>query len=134
MKEIAFKLEQDDDGWPPCKAEWLWLDEVGDTYIVKTAPLFVSGLAIDDEIELSETNPAEEVTKWTTITPSRRSVIWIADIGGNKLDDILAEFRSLGCNTSLFKGLMHATIDVPPEIRREEVDAILNPLDEEEYA
>ena len=134
MKEIAFKLEQDADGWPPYVAEWLWLDEMSDTYIVKSTPFFISDLAIGDEIELSEINSKEEVTKWKTVSPSRRSVIWIADIGGAKLEDILAEFRRLGCNTSLLSQLMHASIDIPPEIRRVDVDAILDPLDDEKYA
>ena len=39
--------------------------------------------------------------------------IWIADLGGAKMSDILSEFRKLGCNTSTLKELKHAAIDVP---------------------
>lgn len=134
MKEFAFRLDPDADGWPPYPAEWLWLEEKDSHQIVKSPPLFVSGLAVDDEIELSDTNSAGEVTKWRLVSPGGRSVVWIADIGGSRLKEVLSEFRKIGCNTTSLDDIAHAAIDIPPEVSRAEVDAILDRLDEEEYA
>src|SRR5690349_8122533 len=101
MKEVPFSLEVGSDGWPPFPVEWLWLEERDHAFLVKSVPLFVSGLAVDDVIVLSDFMSSGEVTGWTLITPSERSVIWIADLGGNQLDFILSAFRRIGCNTDI---------------------------------
>jgi uncharacterized protein DUF4265 len=134
MKEIAFKLEPDEDGWPPVGAEWLWLQERGRRYIVKTPPLFISGFAVGDEIELCDTTIDGQVTEWRMVSPGDRSLIWIADLGGAGLKDILVKFRKIGCNTSMPKQIAVASIDVPPEVSRAQIDAILDPLDKGDYA
>src|SRR5215510_2231400 len=99
MIETAFRLEVNHEGWPPVGAEWLWLESGGDYHIVKNAPLFISGLAVDDEIQLCEINSEDQVTKWLLVAPSDRSVMWLADLGGGHLKEILVQFRDLGCNT-----------------------------------
>ena len=134
MKEIAFSLEPDEDGWPPVGTEWLWLEEKGRHHVVKNAPLFISGLAVDDEIELCESNSDGQVTRWRLVSPSDRSVVWISDLGGSRLKDILAEFRAIGCNTAMPKQFALASIDIPPNVSKAAVDAILDPIEGEKYA
>lgn len=134
MRELPFRLEIDADGWPPFPAEWLWLEEKDHTYIVKNAPFFISGLAVGDEIEISELDSSGEVMSWKLVSPSDRSVIWIADIGGARLNEILSSFRSLGCNTELLRAFSHAAIDIPPDVSKGAVDAILDPIEGEKYA
>jgi hypothetical protein len=132
VKHAVFRLEPDDIGWPPAGAECLWLEEKGRNHICKTAPLFLP-IAVDDEIELCETTTDGQVTKWRLVTPSDRSLLWIADVGGRDLDGVLSGFRAIGCNTALSK-LGVASIDIPPEVSREQVDALLDAIDERKYA
>ncbi len=134
MKEVPFKLEIDADGWPPFPTEWLWLEENSDTHIVKNAPLFISGLAVGDELEISERDPSGEVISWKLVSPSDRSLVWIADHGGGRLNEILSSFRSLGCNTELLRAFSLAAIDIPPDVSKADVDAILDPIEGEKYA
>jgi uncharacterized protein DUF4265 len=132
LKHVVFRLEPDDVGWPPVEAECLWLEPKGCNYICRTAPLFLP-VAVDDEIELCETAPDGEVTKWRLVSPCDRSLLWIADTGGRDLDGILAGFREIGCNTSRSK-LSVAAVDIPPEVSREQIDKLLDAIDERKYA
>jgi hypothetical protein len=134
MKEIAFKLEPDEDGWPPAAEEWLWLEEKVRHHVVRNAPFFLPGIAADDEIELCTVDPDGRVGTWRVVAPSGRSVIWIAGLNGAPLDKILLKFRELDCNTSILHEFNHATVDVPPNITLEQVDGILEELDPEIYA
>jgi hypothetical protein len=114
--------------------EWLWLEEKGRFHVVKNAPLFVPGLAAGDEIELCDRSPDGQVSNWELVRPSKRSVIWIADLGGSQLEKILTEFREIGCNTAMLSQFSHGAIDVPPEVTQNQVDAILDNLEEQDYA
>ena len=45
--KLQFALEVEDD-WPPISSEAVWCDTEGSAFRLKTAPFFVSGLAVND--------------------------------------------------------------------------------------
>jgi hypothetical protein len=51
--KIHFRLEVDEDGWPPASVESLWAVDLGDgTIRLDNVPWFVRGVASDDIIRV----------------------------------------------------------------------------------
>ncbi len=49
--KVRFKLEKDDEGWPPVESEGLWAEPLGEgRYRVDNTPWFVRNLAADDVV------------------------------------------------------------------------------------
>jgi hypothetical protein len=48
--KVRFKLERDEDGWPPADSEGLWAEPLSDTFRIANTPWFVRNLASDDVV------------------------------------------------------------------------------------
>jgi hypothetical protein len=47
--KVCFRLEQDEDGWPPAGSEGLWAAPLGgDVYRIDNTPWFARNVAADD--------------------------------------------------------------------------------------
>jgi hypothetical protein len=47
MVKIAFKLEQDEDGYPPAEVETVWAQEDNGYYIIANVPFFAMGVSYE---------------------------------------------------------------------------------------
>ena len=134
MIELMFKLEQDEDDWPPVGAEGLWCQPVNSLYRVETCPLFVKGISVGDLIE-AEADEDGRVFQFTVAEPSANSTVWLIFWDRSAINPTLQALRSLGCDTT---GPPEGTdakicsVNVPANVDFTKVDAVLQPLEQPE--
>jgi hypothetical protein len=129
MKEFLFRLEQDEDGWPPFAVEGLWCEPEGNLYRLRTFPLFVKGVAYDDLLSV-DTDMTGDVTRYEVMKPSGNSTMWLIISEQSLRERVLAELNDLGCGITegpeAFETL--ATVNIQPHVRLAEIDSVLDPL------
>jgi uncharacterized surface anchored protein len=126
---LIFPL-QIDDGWPPVGKESLVFTKADAGYQLKTAPLFVKDLSVDDVLAVIATNEME-VESWQHVFRSGRSTAWIMDFGDPALPDVLQQLRGLDCNIEHLIQFDYYAVDVPAEAPSGVVEACLDLLAEE---
>jgi len=134
MRELLFSLEQDEDDWPPFAVEGIWCQPSDGLYRVKTCPLFVKGLSVDDAIRVKQDDHGD-VRSFSVIAPSGNSTIWLIFWDRSAIDVTLQQMRLTGCQTTGPLEGMEAklcSINVPANIDFAEVDALLKPLEASE--
>ena len=125
MKHLTFRLEVED-GWPPVAAEGIPCADGRTGLRITVPPLFIKGLAVEDEIEVLDESDGQ-VLSWKTTKTSGHSTIWVLP-NKRQIEDELEELRALGCNTSVFPGGVVYAIDLPPHLAPSEVDKRFGPL------
>jgi len=129
MKELLFRLVQDEEGWPPFAVEGLWCEPDGNLYRLRTFPLFVKGVAYDDLLSV-DTDVTGEVTGYEVMKPSGNSTMWLIISEQSLRERVLAELNDLGCGVTegpeAFGGL--AAVNIQAYVRLAEIDRIMDPL------
>lgn len=97
---VSFRLEQDEDGYPPVALERLWADRVQEgLYRLDNVPFYVKNVSSGDVVAVEALN--DELSFLKVVRASGNSVvrIYVLDI-----EDVQAsrdEFRGLGCESEL---------------------------------
>jgi len=129
MKELLFRIEQDEDGWPPFAVEGLWCEPEGNLYRLRTFPLFVKGVAYDDLLSV-DTDVSGDVTRYEVMKPSGNSTMWLVISEQSLRKRVLAEPSDVGCGATegpeSFGEL--AAVNIQPHVRLAEIDRIMDPL------
>jgi hypothetical protein len=123
MKSLNFRLEIDEDGWPPAGAECLHVEPVPQGYQIKNFPIFIKNLAYDDIISV-QLDEEGYVSDWRMIEESGHSTIWIMNY---QEGDLLDQLEKLGCGHSCVERWKLCAINVPPTVAIADVDAIVEP-------
>ncbi len=64
LVKLRFRLDRDEDGWPPAESEGLWAKaQGGDTYRIENTPWFVRNLAAGDIVRA---NAGSDGVLWAT--------------------------------------------------------------------
>jgi hypothetical protein len=94
-KQYCFKLYPED-GWPPAEVENLWLRpfEVNQTFLLKSSPLFVKGVAYDDVVAL-KCDDVGDVLGFVVVVPSGFSTIWLLAADGEQFETVSGALRDL---------------------------------------
>src|SRR5690242_6552544 len=111
--KILFRLEQDEDGYPPASAETLWAIKVDeDLYKLDNIPFFATGIAVDD-IVLAKPEAGQLLYK-EVVHPSGHSTFRVVVYNHGEVPEVRETFKQLGCSTeqSHLRGLIAS--DVPP--------------------
>ncbi len=118
--KIAFRLEQDEDGWPPVAWELMWaLPRVGDTAELDNIPFFSKGVASGDLVAFSR--DADQLTFAGVLVPGGHSTVRVIMYELGQKEATRDALKRLGCETegshlpSLF------AIDVPPDTNYQNV-------------
>lgn len=132
MEKIWFKIEQDDDGYPPVQIESVWATPAGgNLFRLENVPFFAKGVSFKDEVSISE---GPDGRKWyaDVVLPSGHStvrVIVYRNADSQPLEERVGELRQRfierGCITELshLPGLF--AVDVPPSLPLETVRPLL---------
>src|SRR5215208_8544951 len=74
LLKIGFRLERDDDGYPPADWEFLWGRRVGESqFQIESIPIFVLGISCDDIVSAQH---VEEYTMFQALlVPSGHSTL-----------------------------------------------------------
>jgi hypothetical protein len=116
--KVHFRLEADEDGWPPASVESLWAVELGDgTVRLDNIPWFVRGVASDDILRVEVD---EDGLRWAveTVRASENCTIRliVRKDGGSVAarQTVLETFHRLGTTGEGIEQFGLVALDVPP--------------------
>ncbi|MGA4841214.1 DUF4265 domain-containing protein [Streptomyces sp. G45] len=117
--KVHFRLEADEDGWPPVSVESLWAVDLGDgTVRLDNTPWFVRGVASDDIIRV---DVDDEGVYWAgeTVRASENCTIRliVTKDGGSAAarQTVLKAFHRLGTTGEGVEQFRMVALDVPPD-------------------
>ena len=119
LVKVRFKLDQDEDGWPPVTSEGLWAEPLGEEkYRINNTPWFVRNLAADDVVIAV---PAADGVLWATgrvqwsgrftlrVIPAREGPL------GGDLRAVVDAFKPFGVSGEGARQYGIVALDVPPD-------------------
>lgn len=117
--KVHFRMDMDEDGWPPASVESLWAVDLGDgTMRLDNTPWFVRGVASDDIIRVEID---DEGVRWAgeTVRASENCTIRLIVLkDGGSADarqSVLEIFHKLGTTGEGIERYRMVALDVPPE-------------------
>jgi hypothetical protein len=124
-KKVLFKLQRDDEGYPPADVEGIWAEETADgELIIDNIPFFAREATLGDIVEVSQAG--EEIFYASTRKRSGNSLLRVVFFEGHDPAKLRAELARLGCSTELSHLQSLVAVNVPPEVKIEDVRALLN--------
>lgn len=123
--KVVFRLEIDEDGYPPVSTETLWAQKEGDGFRLDNTPFFARGVALGDIVHAVPVDGMLEY-KWV-IKRSGRGTVRVIMFEEAETEKTREEFRKLGCPSELshIPGLF--AVDIPP---MDDYSAVRNFLDQ----
>ncbi|MBS1910955.1 MAG: DUF4265 domain-containing protein [Bacteroidetes bacterium] len=109
---IRFKLERDEDGYPPHDVEMLWAVEHDGSYVVDNIPFYVQGINLYDTVDAVDTDGL--LTFTGVRARSGHSTIRLAGFDEEDELSLIAALNGFGCGTEASKRLGLIAVDVPP--------------------
>ncbi|MGW0886307.1 DUF4265 domain-containing protein [Streptomyces sp. NPDC002671] len=117
--KVHFRLETDEDGWPPASVESLWAVDLGDgTVRLDNTPWFVRGVASGDVIRVEAD---DDGCRWAgeTVRGSENCTIRLIVVrdGGSAAarQTVLETFHRLGTIGEGIERFRMVALDVPPD-------------------
>ncbi|MFC1438988.1 DUF4265 domain-containing protein [Streptacidiphilus sp. N1-10] len=117
--KVHFRMDVDEDGWPPASVESLWAVDLGDgTVRLVNIPWFARGVASDDIIRVEVD---EEGVRWAmeTVQASENCTIRLIVLkdGGSipARQSVLEDFRRLGTTGEGIEQYRMVALDIPPD-------------------
>ncbi|MFC8827764.1 DUF4265 domain-containing protein [Streptomyces sp. NPDC057137] len=117
--KVHFRMDIDEDGWPPASVESLWAVDLGDgTARLDNTPWFVRGVASGDIIKM---RPDDDGVLWAgeTVRPSQnctlRLIVLKDDGSAAARQSVLEAFHRLGTTGEGIERYRMVALDVPPE-------------------
>jgi len=124
-KKIVFRLEQDEDGYPPDNWESMWAYETEPgLYSIDNIPFYVKGISSGDVVEAEQEGP--ELRFKRLIRPSANSVfrLYFSDVA-----DVQAareRLRQLGCESEQSHIPKLIAVEIPGTVSIEPVAALFD--------
>ncbi len=127
MRKIFFRLEQDEDGYPPFAVESVWAQRSQDgLFVLDNIPFFARQATLGDAIEVVYEDDAPYYT--STLQPSGNSLIRVVMFDSSDPAELRSNLVSIGCSTELFSRdtLRLIAVNVPQATPIGEVRALLD--------
>ena len=120
QQRISFKLEQDENGYPPDKWEVLWASESGDgLYCVDNIPFFVYGISGGDLISAS--GEGDRLVFRELVSASSNTVFRLYLSNADEMQPVRDSLRALGCESELSHLPKLVAVEVPAEVKFEPI-------------
>jgi hypothetical protein len=127
--KVAFELERDANGYPPCPWETLWAYEVETPlYCLDNIPFFAMEVSPGDVVRVKDDDGQlvfEEVVR-----PSKNSVFRVYVEDEEDVQNAREEFRKLGCESELSDLPKLFAFEVPGSVSFDPVATLLTEGDE----
>lgn len=125
-QRILFRLQKDEDGYPPHAWESLWGIKLTDgQFQIDNTPFFVKGISLEDIVLAEYQEKAAEWHFQHIIHRSQNSVMRIIVFDVAEVAAVREGLQSLGCTTEAMKRLLAVTI--PASVAIGDVDNFLQP-------
>ncbi|MGW0185782.1 DUF4265 domain-containing protein [Streptomyces sp. NPDC003362] len=132
--KVHFRMEVDEDGWPPASVESLWALDLGDgTVRLDNTPWFVRGVASGDVVRVEVD---DEGLRWAgeTVQASENCTIRLIVLkdGGSAAarQTVLETFHRLGTTGEGIEQFRMVALDIPPEADIQRIRKLLEHGDE----
>lgn len=112
-RKLSFRIEQDDDDYPPVAVESIWVTPTRDyLYEVDSIPFFTREATVGDLVRASED---QEGNLWFVNVEQRstHSLIRIVFFDHDREDSVIEELKALGCGTERMQQFNLLAVDVP---------------------
>jgi len=120
--KIHFKLDKDEDGYPPDDWEGIWAQEVAPgLYRIDNIPFFVRGISCDDIVSASV--EGDELEFKELVQPSGNSVLRIIAVDKSGVGKLREQLRQMQCESELSDIPGFLSVEVPAIVN---IDPILN--------
>ncbi|HMS08530.1 MAG TPA: DUF4265 domain-containing protein [Pyrinomonadaceae bacterium] len=123
--KVLFRLEQDEDGYPPNEWESLWATrDIRGFFIIDNIPFFVNGISCGDTVVAIERDGIyyfESIEK-----ESGNSVLRVIVFEQKDVSDLRENLRGLGCESEQSHIPQLISIEVPESVSLDDVLAYLD--------
>jgi hypothetical protein len=125
FKKVVFRLEQDEEGYPPDAWESLWAYEVKPgLYNIDNIPIFVKGISSGDIVRAEQEEG--ELRFKELVHPSTNSVIRLYVSNVLEVKAVRESFHQLGCESEQSHIPKLIAIEIPSKIPISTVAALLD--------
>jgi hypothetical protein len=125
-EKVMFRLQKDEDGYPPDDWESLWAYELEPgLYSIDNVPFFARGISWEDVV--SAERVGDELHFKDVVRPSGNSVLRVIVHDTSDADEVHEKLSEMGCDTEQSHIPSLISVDVPPSI---DLRTILNFLDQ----
>jgi Domain of unknown function (DUF4265) len=123
--KIFFRLEQDEDGYPPVSVESVWAKDQGDgSFVLDNTPWFTREATLGDVVEADEEDGALYYRATRRVSGSSLlRVIFLTDEDPTPVRNVLVE---LGCSSEMAGVWPLLAVNVPAEADLDAVRAVLD--------
>lgn len=115
--KIHFRLEQDEDDWPPASVELVWADPGPreGQYVLDNPPFFTRDATVGDTVQVRE----EEGHLWfeKVVGESLNSLIRVIVFDPESMEEVRNHLQSLGCYTEGFPNFKMIAVDIPIDVK-----------------
>ncbi|MCB0719876.1 MAG: DUF4265 domain-containing protein [Bacteroidetes bacterium] len=123
-RKVFFRLEPDEDGYPPASCESMWAIELANGhYRIENIPFFAVGVSYGDVVEAQTTTDSLDFVR--VVSPSKHSTIRLIVFDSAKVAAVREKVSSFGCDSERSHLPRLIAIDVPPQADIAGVDAFL---------
>lgn len=133
FEKVWFRLQQDEDGYPPAQVETVWAVPFSEgTYVLENVPFFAQGVSLGDMISTTEDSDGR---RWFNgvVKPSDHSTVRVSVFRESSdprpLEERVAalrhRFTELGCTTELSHVSGLFAVDVPAAVDYDRVGDLL---------
>lgn len=124
-QKVLFRLERDEEGYPPADIEGVWAEELGDGgFVIDNIPFFASQATLGDVVEVQEIG--NELFYSSTRQCSDNSLLRVIFFDGRDPLSLRSELQKLGCSTEQSHLRSLIAVNVPPTVEISNVMAILS--------
>lgn len=124
-RKILFKLEIDEDGYPPEDYESLWAEDLGNgTYMIDNVPFYVPKISWKDIVSADFEN--NELCFRGLSKASKHSTIRVIIYEESTTLRLRDQLEKLGCSSELSHVPNFIAVDIPPEVNFAKVRIFLD--------
>jgi hypothetical protein len=132
LRKVFFKLEPDEDGYPPVAVESVWAQEKEDgTCVIDNIPFYTREATLEDVVDVDYFDGVAYYR--ATRQPSENSLLRVVLYDGRDASEIRARLAELGCSTELSDVGTFFSVNVPPSVDLEDVREVLDELCRNEF-
>lgn len=125
-QKVLFRLERDDEGYPPVDVEGVWAEETGDGgFIIDNIPFFTRQATLGDVVEV--TRMGDDIFYLSTQERSGNSLVRVVFFDGHDPSSLRSDLAKLGCSTEQSHLQSLIAVNVPSTVK---IDAVRTLLDE----
>jgi len=111
-QKIIFRLERDEDGYPPLDYERLWATPLSNgNYLIDSIPFFVMGISDGDEVSVNR--EGNNLVFEKLLKPSGASTFRLVPANPEMSAKVRADIEALGCSSEYNQHVGLIAVEVP---------------------